>query len=471
MIRYTLLTFFVAFLSAYAFRDWYKSLCGLVVLMAVIERADMPRQMLGITGLNAWNILMLFVLAGWFVSRKREKLKWDMPPEITVLLLAYLAVVLIGFVRMSGNMDMVHLFYINSAAEELPTFKSYFIDDIVNSLKYVLPGLLLFHGCNSESRLRLAILAIMVTMFLLGLQIIRWMPISEIGDGEALSARALRVLDRDIGYHRVDLAALMAGGSWAIFISRQIFESVWQSRVAIGVGLMLVLSLALTGGRAGYATWVVLGLMVASLKYRRLLVFMPLAIFLVISLVPAVRERMLEGFDAGHETAVVGAEGTDLNSVTSGRVFVWPIVLDRISEQPFIGWGRRGFHASGASDELFETIGPEAVAFGHPHNAYLQLVLDTGLIGAFPILLFFSLTMMRSARLFRDKSPIICAAGGMCLLLTGAQLVASVGSQSFYPRAGVVLMWCSIGLMYAVYTRSRYRGGDGKKPKLDYGAE
>ena len=26
------------------------------------------------------------------------------------------------------------------------------------------------------------------------------------------------------------------------------------------------------------------------------------------------------------------------------------------------------------------------------------------------------------------------------------QLIASIGAQSFYPRAGVVIMWCTIGL-------------------------
>ena len=163
---------------------------------------------------------------------------------------------------------------------------------------------------------------------------------------------------------------------------------------------------------------------------------------------------------------MVAEQGADLRSITSGRVLVWPIVIDRIKQRPMLGWGRRGYHVSGASDELFEKAGPVATTFGHPHNAYLQLVLDTGLVGAFPILLFYFLTMTRSAALLRDKSPIICAAGGTCLMLTGAQLMASVGSQSFYPRAGVVLMWCSIGLMYAVYSRSRYRNRGAEKKQV-----
>jgi O-antigen ligase len=457
MLRYTLLSLVVGFLCIYSFKDWYRSLCGLVVMMAIIERYDMPRQMFGITGLNPWNLLMLFILLGWFISRKREQLSWTMPRDITVLLILYFAIILIGFSRMLGDIEAVQIFNINAGLPDRAATKDYFIDDIFNSLKYVLPGLLLFHGCNSEQRLRFGIGAILLTLLLLGLQIIKWMPLGYIADGEALAARALSVLNKGLGYHRVDLAALMAAGSWAFLVVRGTLEKAWQSRVMLGLGILLILSLALTGGRTGYATWIAVGLVVAVLKNRRLLIAIPVMIILVVALVPAVQERMLEGFGSNSSVQIVGEESVDLTSVTSGRVVVWPLVIDRIAEKPLFGWGRRGFHLSGASQDLFDLIGQGAGRFNHPHNAYLQLILDNGLLGALPIFLFFGLTLWRSKILFLDKdSPLIAAAGGVCLVLTTAQLVASLGAQSFYPRAGVVLMWCSIGLMYAVYSRSRY---------------
>ena len=40
----------VACLSLYAYRDWFKSLCGLILLMAVIEHSDMPKSIMGIQG-------------------------------------------------------------------------------------------------------------------------------------------------------------------------------------------------------------------------------------------------------------------------------------------------------------------------------------------------------------------------------------------------------------------------------------
>ena len=65
MIRYTLLTTAILFLAAYAWRDWYKVLCALIVMMAFVEHPDMPKEMFGIPGMNPWNVLLLAVLASW----------------------------------------------------------------------------------------------------------------------------------------------------------------------------------------------------------------------------------------------------------------------------------------------------------------------------------------------------------------------------------------------------------------------
>ena len=52
MIRLTALWLFVAFLSAYAWKDWYKSLCGLILLMAVYQHPDFPNALMGVQGMN-----------------------------------------------------------------------------------------------------------------------------------------------------------------------------------------------------------------------------------------------------------------------------------------------------------------------------------------------------------------------------------------------------------------------------------
>lgn len=65
MIRTTLLWMLVAFLAAYSWRDWYKALCGLILLMAVVEHPDFPKTVMGVQGINPWNILLFVVFFAW----------------------------------------------------------------------------------------------------------------------------------------------------------------------------------------------------------------------------------------------------------------------------------------------------------------------------------------------------------------------------------------------------------------------
>ena len=84
-LRHIALYFVIFSLSVYAWKDWFKSLCGLILLMAVIEHEDMPKTMFGIQGLNLWNILCAVILIVWLVNRSREGLKWDMPRYISTV--------------------------------------------------------------------------------------------------------------------------------------------------------------------------------------------------------------------------------------------------------------------------------------------------------------------------------------------------------------------------------------------------
>lgn len=449
MIRYTLLTLAVVYLAAYAFRDWYKSLCGLLVMMAFIERYDMPRQMLGITGLNPWNLLMAFIMIAWFFSIRREKLEWDVSRNIRNLLIFYLIVIFVGFFRMTDDIGKIAEFYINTNRASVPNLTSLIINDLLNTLKYFIPALLIFHGCNSKSRLAWGIAACLLTSFLLGIQIIKWMPISDLNDGDALSERALRVLDRSIGYHRVDLAAMMASASWAFFVSRVMAPSKGWAWTLTGIGFLLILSLALTGGRAGYVSWAAVAVMLSMLRWKKLILVMPVLIVLVVTLVPAARDRMLQGFgeEARFDAAVIGDGSNDFASITSDRILIWPSVIKAIGDAPLFGYGRHGYHVSGASREIRDLYPVKGQGFPHPHNAYLEILIDNGFIGSLPIFLFFYIVFRRSAEMFKDTTqPLYSTAGGIALAFVVGQLVASIGAQSFYPRAGVVIMWATIGL-------------------------
>lgn len=432
MIRYTMLTLAVLFVIGYAWRDWFKALCGVIAFMALYLRKDMPTEMLGIQGLNPFNLMLLNVVLAWAANRERERLRWDMPPYLNGLLLLYLLTTLVAFARMVADPAGLTM-----GKGEL--LSNYFI----NTYKWVIPALLLYDGCRSRERFHFALLAILLIYVLLGIQASRQIPPTP--DLSELERMSRERLPKQTGYHRVDLSTMFSGASWAIFASRVLLRRRSHRFWALMASLGVFYSQLLTAGRAGYATWCVIALVMCSLRWRRYLMAVPVVVLVVVLALPAVVGRMLDGIE------VEGAQGVevDVDRLLSGRNEIWPFVIDKIKQRPFEGWGRQAQRRLGLA--VFARIKLQD-DFGHPHNAYLELLLDTGLAGFLPVMGFFAVALYQSMRLFRDsRSPIFIAAGGTSLALILGWMGGSVGAQTFYPREGSVGLWCAIMLTFRVW--------------------
>lgn len=457
MIRFTLLWMFIGFLGITAMKDWYRSLCGLILLIAVIEHPDMPKSIFGIQGLNPWNILLLIVVIAWLSQRSKEGLNWDMPGNIKGLLLIYALVILVAFLRMIADFSGYEALML---LRELPVpSKSNLVSEhIINAFKWVIPGLLLFDGCRDQKRLRIGLISLLLVYFLLAVQVIKWMPLSNITSGGDLSERSLKILINEIGFHRVNMSMMLAGASWAVFASRE-FVGGKRPLWLVIASFIIFFGQMLTGGRMGYGTWAIVGFVLLWNRWRRYLFLVPVAVVVMLMLVPGAWERMSQGF--GQETyressriekmGYERGEDADMYTVTAGRNIAWPLVIDKIKESPLIGYGKEAMVQTGLTGYMLTEY---RELFPHPHNAYLQLLLDNGILGALCILPFYVLVLKYSYSLFRDnRSPEFVAAGGCCLALVLALMVASIGSQTFYPREGAVGMWCAIGLMLRVYVQ------------------
>ncbi len=440
-MRVLILWLVISYFCVYAWKDWYKALCVLLVFMAITERPDIPKSLLGITGLSPWNILFASIFLAWFAARAKVIDNFILPNNIKFYLGFYIFIVIFSFSRLISDYSGLNAFELYQGSH-LSSFKGLFIDEVINSLKYFIVALLILSGCNSKKRFILGLGAILVLNFLLAIQVIKWMPLGELANGYALEQRAIRVLDREIGYYRSDLAVILAGASWAIYAARGALTSSLQRGFALFSWLACALAVALTGGRIGLVAWVVTAFVLTIFRWWRFLILVPILLLLVVIYVPSVMERMTQG---------TGGEGeeADTSAMTSGRSEMWPLVIESIKEEPWLGYGRLGMKNSGISLYLGEEYG---MPFPHPHNAYLELLLDNGVILSIPIFLFFLILLGYSLSLFRDsRNQIFIVAGGSCFAYLTAHLVGSIGSQSFYPNEGSISMWCVIALMLRVY--------------------
>jgi O-antigen ligase len=108
---------------------------------------------------------------------------------------------------------------------------------------------------------------------------------------------------------------------------------------------------------------------------------------------------------------------------------------------------------TGLRDQLMNAYGE---AFPHPHQAYLQLLLDNGIVGFLLVIPFFLYVVRHSfTQMMVRHDPLVCALGCTAFCLVLALMIGAFGGQTFYPREGAVGMWAAIGLLLRVHVNSR----------------
>jgi O-antigen ligase len=429
------------FLVTYAWKDWFPAAAGLVLMIAFHDHPDMPRELLGVPGLNLWNVLLLAAVPAWLMGRRREGLHWDLPRPAGLLLLVYVAIISVSFLRLLLDPGPVELQTADLVGEYL-----------VNPLKYLVPAVMIFDGARSRPRLQLALAGVLGACLFLSILVVKWVPLSDAMSGGELGSRALRRLDRETGFFRTGLSVMLAGASWAVLAVRSLSRSRLLSLALLGVAALMAFAMALTGGRGGYLAWALVGLVLSLLRWRAALVIAPLAVSLILAFAPGVRERALEGI-RGQEGGR-GEGGVDTELLSAGRLVVWPFMLAKVGESPLVGFGRLGYQRSGLHAQITAEVDS---TFPHPHNAYLEWLLDNGWLGMAPMVVLYALVLACSLILFADsRHPFFVAAGGTAFALVFAQLVGSLTGRHWYPDEETVTLWAAVGLMLRVWVeRSR----------------
>jgi hypothetical protein len=439
------------FLATYAWRDWFPAAAGLVLTMAVNYHPDMPREMFGIPGLNPWNFLLLATIPAWIAGRRREGLRWDLPTPAAVLLTVYVGLICAGFVRL-------FLDHGSLAIDMSDLVGEYF----VNPMKYLVPAVMIFDGARTRKRWLFAVAGVLGVYVFLSLLVMKWMPLRDALTGAGLGTHAMLRLDRETGFFRTGLSVMLAGGSWALLSLRPVFRSRLVRLALLGLAGFLAFAMALTAGRGGYLAWICVGIVLGLLRWRAALALAPVALSLVLLVVPGVGERALEGFSSA-DTSAADPGSVDTETLSAGRLKVWPYMLAKVWESPLVGFGRLGYDRSGLRAQITAEVDQ---TFPHPHNAYIEWLLDNGWLGMAPMLVLYGLALACSLILFTDsRHPLFVATGGMAFALVFAQLVGSWTGRHWYPNEETVGMWAAVGLMLRVWVeRSRPRRSSGRKP-------
>ncbi len=155
-------------------------------------------------------------------------------------------------------------------------------------------------------------------------------------------------------------------------------------------GLLCALLVVLSQSRTA---WIDLScLSVAAVVFSGLRRFRPTDSYVVgiVATVAAISVIYLVVANLDTVLAIIGKDPT-----FSGRALVWQAVFDAITKRPILGYGYQAFFSSlsaGAGSLIMKTH----FVVNHPHNGYLSIWLNLGLVG---LLLFFLVVI----KAFRDS--------------------------------------------------------------------
>jgi len=435
MIRLTALYLFVAGLMLLSIRRWFLALCGLLFLTVIMQHPSMPREIAGFQGLNPWNAAFLFIFIMWLVNRRTD------PPRAGTSIHA--GIVFVSFVTilvLAGLVAVTDARAIKSDMGVQLSIKDVLIETIVNPLKFLIVGLMFYDGATTRGRIRQALFAAVSSGMVYAALMYKTM---KLGVFTMDFSAARRATDKLIGLYANDMAEVLAFSMWgAVFlvflIHRNVLRIPWLVATAAIVPAFLSLK-----SRAGFLAFALTGMALGALRWRKILLALPITVLLVVLFAPDVVDRVMTG---------VSSEGPvehDWDAISAGRTtYLWPAALAQIGQSPIVGHGRLAILRTGSFDTILDALGRVPA---HPHSSYLEILLDAGAVGLIVCLACIVGIFRASWRLLRERNdPLMTTIGAVGVIAIVTELSAGVAGSSFYPSQSAVPYLCVWGVAVRV---------------------
>jgi hypothetical protein len=419
--------------SIFIMIDFRFGVICLIIIMPLSASSLLPRSMGGIGGLNPLNLLLLVTIVSCLLR--------GLPPGGLLrfvpkpLLWLYLLPIIVAAFLGSRHVAEIPALFVAEGMLEFNNTAGYFRDVLIKPLLFiVLFGLLVSAAARRSEHPEKLIYAMLVSIWGMGLMTIVFVFLSGASLSELASSRG-REFFAPLGIHANDLGRLYAI-AYALMLYTCAASNDLRFRLAL-VGTMgvIVLALLLTFSRSAFIGFLVVNaLFLISRRKISIMIFGTLFLIVVALLLPgAVYDRLGTGWGAG------------LNAISAGRVDeIWTPLLPELWNNLIYGNGLSAILWSQAmrSGAILEVT--------HPHNAYLQLLLDTGIIGTILIGAYYVHVWKGFRRLIADPDLDPVMRGFYAGALTGliSFLVAGISGSSLMPCLEQIFLWLAIGMMY-----------------------
>jgi O-antigen ligase/polysaccharide polymerase Wzy-like membrane protein len=429
---------------AFILRDFRIGVVLLILLLPVSRSHLFPHAMLGITGLNPFNLLLVGTLGSCLLHGLFDgSVRRFMPrPLFWLYVVPFLVAGALGS-RHVG--DIAPHYYMREILDFYDT-TGYVRDVVAKPLLLVVFALLVGAAVSKSEKPEKFLIPMLISIWVMGALGIVFIHLSghtliELAtSARGLLSGALGINDNELGRMYVVAYALLLF-TWAESKDPRIRLALLASMA------MLTVAIVLTFSRGAYLGFVVV--IVLFLLWRRnakTLVFAGFMGAVALFLLPdAVYDRIAYGVGSGS------------NTISSSRLeMIWLPLVPDVLRSPIYG---SGLSSILWSEAMRKADGIAIMGAGHPHNAYLEIVLDMGIVGLILIGAYFVHVWkgFRALSVNLSLSPTLRgfylgAAAGLASFL-----VSAVADSSLMPKTEQAFLWLAIGMMYGQRAREPAR--------------
>jgi O-antigen ligase len=403
----------------------------LLVMLPVEGSYLFPHSVFGVTGLNPLNLVLAATLASYLV--RGHALQTFLPKQLGWLLIV--PIVIAGLLGSRHVNEVYPVFYEMEVVHFTDAF-GYLRDVLLKPMLTVVAALVIAQAVMKSKKTENFLVPLIIAVWVMSVMAIGYV----VAEGVSLGALALsssRTFFSALGMHANDLGRLYAVAyALLLFTWGETKDARLKTILLVTMGV-LTLALLFTFSRGAFVGWVMVNVLFLVWKFNAKTIGLAiLAGAAGLALMPgAVVSRMSMG--------LVG--GGDVNEFSAGRVEeIWLPLLPELFKSPL--WGN-GLEATMWAKALWAEM---MLPVTHPHNAYIQSILDMGLLGT-GLLLAFYWHVYRTCRDLGSNanlSPTMrgfyqgAVAGLLCFIVTG------FAGSSLRPTPEFAFLWIAIGMMY-----------------------
>ncbi len=407
----------------------------LILLMPISHSYIFPHAMLGVTGLNPLNLLLIGTLGSYLL----RELSDGKPRRFIPRPLFWLYIVPIAIAGALGSLhveDIARVFFMNDLLK-FNDAAGYIRDLVVKPLFMVVFALLIAAAVSRSEKPEKFLIPALISIWVMGAMVIVFVLMSGVGIS-VLGLSTSREFLTPLGLHANELGRLYAIAYALLLFTWAESKNAQIKLILLASMGLVVMALVFTFSRGAFFGFIVVNLL--FLLWRRnakTLIFIGLLAAAALLVLPgAVYDRVTDGYGRG------------LNAISAGRVeMLWLPLFPELLRSPFYG---NGISSMLWSDAMRRGAGVSILMVTHPHNAYLQALLDMGIAGLLLLGAYFVHVWKRFRALSKDAalSPELRgfyqgAAAGLASFL-----IAGISDSSLTPVPEQAFLWLAIGMMY-----------------------